>query len=91
MSVYDFTYWTLENTHPGNMIAAMHEHPNPIKKWMDVNASAFLSFPAFNVTNAHETLANHPISRWDNHSPKFSKLGRYGDTVKFVGKPSENI
>ncbi len=25
MDVYDFTYWTLENTHPGNMVAMMRK------------------------------------------------------------------
>jgi len=89
MSIYDFTYWTLENTHPGNMIAAMNGHPHPIKKWMDVHENTFLSYPAFAVPDAPATLANHPITRWDNYSPKFSKLGRYGDTVKFVDLPNE--
>ena len=37
----------------------------------------------------HPELAAHPIHRWDEHSPRFSKLGRWGDTVKFVDLPNE--
>jgi len=87
-SVYDFTFWTAENTHPGNMVADMHGHPNPIKKWMDVDDSVILVYPAF-ADPGHLHLASHPIDRWDTFSPKFSYLGRFGDAVKFVDLPNE--
>jgi uncharacterized protein (DUF1501 family)/uncharacterized protein (DUF1800 family) len=91
MNVYDFTYWTLLDTHPGNMDAMMvtPPHHNPITKWMDVNGSAFLVYPAEEPPPDHPTLAAHPISRWDNWSPKFSRLGRFGDAMKFVDLPNE--
>ena len=93
MSVFDFTYWTEDFTHPGNMIAAMQDpvHSNPIKKWMDIDQSAILTFPynvapdAFN----NDTLARHGIDRWDAHNSKFVKIGRYLDEIKFVDLPNE--
>lgn len=87
LDVYDFTYWTLEDTHPGNMPAMMDGRYNPITKWMDVDASSFLSFPAFPAPGSYANP--HPITRWDNNSPKFPRLGRYGDTVRFVDLPNE--
>jgi cullin-associated NEDD8-dissociated protein 1 len=85
LSVYDFTYWTLENTHPGNMIAMMEGEPNPIKKWSDVLGTVFLTYPAFPSGD----VPKHPIERWNTHSVHFGKLGRFGDTVKFVDLPNE--
>ena len=85
MSVYDFTYWTEEMTHLGNMIAAMEGEPNPIKKWMDIDGSVFLVFPSFPKND----VPNHPIERWVTYSPKFPKLGRFGDTILFVDLPNE--
>ena len=70
------------------MIAAMHESPNPIKKWMDIDQSAFLIYPASEVSN-NPAVGNHPITSWNTHSRMFSKLGRFGDTVKFVDLPNE--
>ena len=91
LSVYDFTYWTLDNTHPGNMVAMMDNEPNPIKKWMDLYGSIFIMFPAFN--NHHDghdhDVPNHPIERWTTHSVHFSKLGRFGDMIKFIDLPNE--
>lgn len=78
LSVYDFSFWALDDSpgaHPGNMMAAMHGHHNPIKKWRDVNASAILVYPAVAQPH-HPELAPHPIERWNTYSPKFSKLGR---------------
>ena len=94
LSVYDFTYWTLDNTHPGNMVAMMDGEPNPIKKWMDIHNSIFLKYPAFHDSHDdhgddHHDVPNHPIERWNTHSVHFSKLGRYGDTIRFVDLPNE--
>ena len=88
LSVYDFTYWTLSDTHPGNMIAAMNNHPHPITKWMDINRSAILTYPATAQPN-NPILRAHPIHRWDIYSPRFPKLGRFGDKTKFVDLPNE--
>ena len=85
MSVYDFTYWTLEMTHPGNMIAAMEGEYNPITKWMDLDGNAFLTFPSF----PQNDVPNHPMERWITHGPKFPKLGRFGDSVLFMDLPNE--
>jgi len=85
MSVYDFTYWTLEDTHPGNMVAMMEGEPNPIKKWIDVMGSVFLTYPSFPSGD----VPKHPIERWNTHSVHFSKLGRFGDVIKFVDLPNE--
>lgn len=95
LSVYDFTYWTLENTHPGNMVAMMDGEPNPIKKWIDLHGSIFLRYPAFHDDSHdehgddHHDVPNHPIERWNTHSVHFSKLGRFGDTIRFVDLPNE--
>jgi hypothetical protein len=85
LSVFDFTYWTLEDTHPGNMIAMMEGEPNPIKKWIDIDNKVFLTFPAF----PNNDVPNHPTERWDIHSVHFSKLGRFGDMMNFVDLPNE--
>jgi len=85
MSVYDFTYWTLEDTHPGNMVAAMEGEYNPIKKWMDLDNNVFLTYPSFPSGD----VPNHSAGRWDTHSTKFPMLGRFGDTVLFVDLPNE--
>lgn len=92
LSVYDFSYWSLENTHPGNMVAMMENKPNPIKKWMDIDGSVFLRYPAFHHDHHdehHHDVPNHPIERWDIHSVHFSKLGRFGDEILFIDLPNE--
>ena len=94
LSVYDFTYWALDNTHPGNMVAMMDNEPNPIKKWMDIDGSVFLVYPAFPESHEghddhHDPVPNHPIGRWDTHSKLFGKLGRFGDKVNFIDLPNE--
>lgn len=81
------SYWTEEFTHPGNMVASMRGAPHPIKKWMDTDASAFLVYPATADPN-NPYLSAHPIDRWDTHHPKFDKLGRFGDSIKFVDLPN---
>ena len=89
MNVYDFTYWTLENTHPGNMMAMMHNHSNPIKKWRDeFNQSAILFYPA-EAQPGHPHLSAHEIHRWNTYSHHFALVGKFGDDVKFVDLPNE--
>jgi hypothetical protein len=85
MSVYDFTYWASEDTHPGNMVAMMEGEPNPIKKWIDVMESVFLTYPSFPPGD----VPKHSIERWNTHSVHFSKLGRFGDVIKFVDLPNK--
>ena len=94
LSVYDFTFWTLDNTHPGNMVAMMDNEPNPIKKWIDIDGSVFLKYPSFHEDHAdgmddHHDVPNHSIERWNTHSVHFSKLGRFGDKIHFVDLPNE--
>ena len=72
LSVYDFTFWTLDNTHPGNMVAMMDNEPNPIKKWIDIDGSVFLKYPSFHEDHAdgmddHHDVPNHSIERWNTH------------------------
>ena len=98
-SVFDMTYWTLPDTHPGNMVAMMNNHMHPIKKWIDIDewdddgwndTSVILKYPAFyEPVGENDTLAPHPIHRWNTHSTKFSKIGRFGDLEKFVDLPNE--
>lgn len=66
----------------------MNNHSHPITKWMDINRSAILMYPA-KAQPDNPILRAHPINRWDMYSPRFSKLGRFGDTVKFVDLPNE--
>ena len=61
MSVFDFTYWSLNHTHPGNMVAMMGGRTNPIKKWRDEEASAFLIYPSFPDSNSF--ASPHPIGK----------------------------
>ena len=48
LDVYDFTYWTLPNTHPGNEGAAQ----NPIKKW--VSNDFTLEYPSWHPMSRWE-------------------------------------
>jgi len=75
------------------MMAMMHNHSNPIKKWMDgghdqAGESVIIHYPAF-ADPSHVHLASHPIQRWVDHKSKFPYLGRFGDDVKFVDLPNE--
>ena len=90
LTVYDFTYWTLEMTHPGNMVAAMAGNDHPIEKWMDIDGKSFLYYPADKnkIENPSQQLASHPVSRWENHKVHFAQLGRFGDSVDFVDLPN---
>jgi hypothetical protein len=47
-SVYDFTYWSFPNTHPGNAGASQ----NPIKKWVDNNFR--LEYPSWHPMSRWE-------------------------------------
>eukprot|EP00986_Skeletonema_menzelii_P003357 scaffold1026_cov141-Skeletonema_menzelii.AAC.8 len=87
MSVFDFTYWTLDHTHPGNMIAMMEGESNPIKKWRDEQGSAFLVFPSYPCAECD--TPPHPLERWVSYGDKFPKLGRFGDMTFFVDLPNE--
>ncbi len=62
MSVFDFTYWTLDHTHPGNMIAMMEGESNPIKKFRDIDGSAFLIFPSY--PSADSDVPPHPLGKY---------------------------
>jgi len=76
-SVYDFTYWTLPQTHPGNAIAEAAGHPHPIKKWAE-NDSFELLFPNW-----------HPIDRWENNKEYFDYVGRSFDDVSYLDLPTK--
>lgn len=85
-SVYDMTYWTESDTHPGNAFAAMQTPPNPhpIKKWIDIDESAFLVYPS---RHPRDASFNHGKARWDNNHIKFPKLGRFGDSMRLQDLP----
>eukprot|EP00547_Thalassionema_nitzschioides_P008451 CAMPEP_0194227304 /NCGR_PEP_ID=MMETSP0156-20130528/42790_1 /TAXON_ID=33649 /ORGANISM="Thalassionema nitzschioides, Strain L26-B" /LENGTH=2008 /DNA_ID=CAMNT_0038959783 /DNA_START=685 /DNA_END=6711 /DNA_ORIENTATION=- len=76
LSVYDMTYWTKIDTHPGNKVAADQGKPNPIKKFAK-SGEAFLVYPDW-----------HPMSRWEDHKNMFAKIGLLGDNVAFKDLPS---
>lgn len=63
MSVFDFTFWTLNHTHPGNVVAMMAGDSSPIKKWRDEDTSAFLVYPSFPDDNASPNLPHHPLGK----------------------------
>ncbi len=75
--VYDFTYWTLPNTHPGNAIALANGRRNPIKKWAEDNQTE-LFFPSW-----------HPMDRWENNKKSFDYVGRFGNKYEYVQLPSK--
>eukprot|EP00957_Ditylum_brightwellii_P203958 15336926-Ditylum_brightwellii.AAC.1 len=61
--------------------------PNPIKKFIDVDQSATLHFPAY-----HPTLGstfNHDEARWEMNVAHFAHVGRFGDTIRFRDLPNE--
>jgi len=95
LSVYDMTYWSLPDTHPGNMHAEMRGAENPIKKWMDSSDSARLVFPSSHpltgTTNPMTDMPfelDHPILRWEVHHSKFDYVGRFGDSTDFKDLPT---
>jgi len=99
LSVYDMTYWTLPDTHPGNANALKRGAENPIKKWMDSKDSARLVFPSSHPltgTNMTDPMTgrpfifeeDHPILRWEVHHVKFNYVGRFGDSIDFKDLPT---
>jgi len=85
LSVYDMTYWTYNNTHPGNLYAATRNHSHPIKKWAE-SGSGILIFPSKHPDGPG---FDHPITRWDETSRKFIYVGRFGDSLRLVDLPNE--
>jgi len=76
-SVYDFTYWTRPDTHPGNAVALAAGRLPPITKWADYNNTFTLSFPSW-----------HTMDRWQNNEEYFDYVGRAYDDVNFMDLPS---
>ena len=76
-SVYDFTYWTQPDTHPGNAIAAAGGRRNPITKWADYDNTFTLPFPSW-----------HTMDRWENNKGNFDYVGRAYNTLNFMDLPS---
>lgn len=75
-SVYDFTYWTRPDTHPGNAIAASGGRQNPIMKWADIDDFFTLPFPSW-----------HTMDRWENNKGQFEYVGRAYNTINFMDLP----
>ena len=76
-SVYDFTYWTRPDTHPGNAVALGAGRLPPITKWADYNNTFTLPFPSW-----------HTMDRWENNKNNFDYVGRAYDNVSFMDLPS---
>jgi len=75
--VYDFTYWTLPDTHPGNAVALANGHRNPIKKWAEDGLSELL-FPTW-----------HTMDRWNNNKESFDYIGRFGNSYEYFDLPTK--
>jgi hypothetical protein len=75
-SVYDFTYWTFPDTHPGNAAAQVAGRSNPITKWAAYNNTFTLPFPSW-----------HTMDRWENNKDRFEYVGRMLDHRKFLDLP----
>jgi len=76
-NVYDFTYWTRPDTHPGNAVALAAGRLPPITKWADYNNNFTLPFPSW-----------HTMDRWENNKVNFDYIGRSYDNVNFMDLPS---
>ncbi len=76
-SVYDFTYWTLPDTHPGNAIALANGHRNPIKKWAEDSLTE-VYFPSW-----------HTMDRWENNKASFDLVGRFGNNYEYFDLPTK--
>lgn len=74
-SIYDMTYWSLPDTHPGNKIAASLNHSNPIKKWAESDKFDLI-FPSW-----------HPMDRWENNKELFDYVGRFGNIREYFDLP----
>ena len=75
LNVYDFTYWTLDGTHPGNVAKLDLGMVNPITKFA-ASGSSTLYYPQ-----------NHSMERWQINKNIFPFIGRYSDTVAFSDLP----
>ena len=78
------TYWTLNNTHPGNAIAQKLGHRNPIKKWAE-DSNWYLVYP---TNHPLDPSLNHDLNRWNIYFSNFTYLGRFGDSVLIESLPS---
>lgn len=76
-NIYDFSHWTLPNTHPGNKVASDFGKHNPIKKPAEKQSSTILTYPSW-----------HPMSNWKIMKKKFTKLGRVNDEIDFATLPA---
>jgi uncharacterized protein (DUF1501 family)/uncharacterized protein (DUF1800 family) len=79
------TYWTLNDTHPGNLYAANRNRSNPITKWAE-SGKGILEFPS---KHPYSSSFDHPITRWDENYRKFVYVGRFGDSLRLVDLPNE--
>jgi hypothetical protein len=75
--VFDFTYWTFPDTHPGNAIALEADHRHPIKKWAE-DGLAELLFPSW-----------HTMDRWNNNKNSFDYIGRFGNSYQYFDLPTK--
>ena len=85
LGVWDFTYWTLPNTHPGNGVAESSDSNHPIKKWLD-GGLPVLVFPS---KHPMDGSFNHAMNRWDSNYQSFEYIGRFGDSVHYRDLPNE--
>jgi len=79
MSVFDMTYWTRLDTHPGNSVAEAKGNENPIKKWFD----------SYNITTLPFPSSFHPMTRWRDHRHQFPLIGKLGSSKRVRDLPSE--
>jgi hypothetical protein len=75
LNIYDFTYWTLNGTHPGNVAQADLGMANPIMKFA-LQGSSTLFYPE-----------SHPMERWQINKNIFPLIGRFNDTIAFSDLP----
>ena len=80
------TYFTYNDTHPGNLYAATRNHSNPIKKWAE-SGKGILVFPSKHPY--YGPSFDHPITRWDENYHKFIFVGRFGDSLRLVDLPND--
>ena len=72
LQVFDFTYWTRDDTHAGNSA-----NRNPIKEFAEAGDDLFyLDFPGW-----------HGMDRWVTNRGLFTEVGRYGDTIAYSEFP----
>ena len=78
------TYWTLNGTHPGNAMAGISGHRNPIKKWAE-DGSPYLVYPAIHPL---DPSLDHGMASWNIYFSNFSYIGRFGDSIFIESLPS---